>query len=184
MVKMFSEIARRGRCPLRPDMRMKDKRPPHAIGIAGLLAFFLGLSASGAVADDASSAQGAPAVQPSSPDQSFEDLWTRPRLLEFEARKRWEELGVTFSGNNINEYLGNLTGGQGNVFDGAGQNSLSANLNLEKLLGWYGGTFVVSYSQRYHRRAAVARLRVRIAGATSHQVPPRRLAPGRLIPRG
>jgi porin len=118
---------------------------------AALLSLLLGLCGSAASADEVNQ-DIVPATQASPPLKSYgslESLWTQPRLFEFAARDRWEALGVTFSGNNVNEYLGNLSGGQRQIFDGAGQNSLSLKLDLQKLFGWTGGTFVTTYSQRY-----------------------------------
>jgi porin len=126
-----------------------DRRGNDAVA---LLALFLGLAGSAALAGELDPDAAAPVTQnlpPSTSYESLESLWTRPRLFEFAARDRWEALGVTFSGDNVNEYLGNLSGGQRHVFDGAGQNSLSLNLDLQKLFGWTGGTFVMTYSQRY-----------------------------------
>lgn len=141
----------------------------HTIGISGrphwrwraavaLPALLAGMLASAALADEAappaagstSATAPTPSTAPtSSADPSLEDLWTRPELFEFAARKQWEAAGVTFSGGNLNEYLGNLSGGQGRVFDGAGQNFLGVTLDLQKLVGWNGATFVTTYSQRY-----------------------------------
>jgi porin len=123
-----------------------------------LLALVVGFAPSAALADEtapppAQAASTAPAstaaAAPSSPDADLQDLLTRPELFEFAARKQWEQAGVTFTGSNVNEYLGNLSGGTGHVFDGAGQNSLSVSLDLQKLFNWNGGTFVTTYSQRY-----------------------------------
>jgi porin len=139
-----------------PTRERPPRRPPPGLrrgnGAAALLALLLGFAGSAASAGELDPDAAAPVTQTSPPSTSYESLeslWTRPRLFEFQARDRWQALGVTFSGDNVNEYLGNLPGGQGHVFDGAGQNSLSLNLDLQKLFGWAGGTFVTTYTQRY-----------------------------------
>jgi porin len=138
-----------------PTRERPPRRPPPGFrrgkDTVALLALLVCLTVSAASGDEANPDQ-TPVTQSSPPSTSYESLeslWTRPRLFEFAARDRWEALGVTFSGDNVNEYLGNLSGGQRHVFDGAGQNALSVNLDLQKLFGWTGGTFVTTYSQRY-----------------------------------
>ena len=118
--------------------------------VVALLALIGSGGAEAAAADLASGpAEEEPAVPAAPQYGSIADLWTQPRLFEFDARRRWEALGIAFTGGNTNEYLVNLSGGRSRVFDGAGQNALGVTLDLQKLTGWTGATFVATYSQRY-----------------------------------
>ncbi len=110
---------------------MISTRAPHLIAMMSLL---LSGSAFAEMADS----------------KSQQDLQTRPYLLGDWGglRSQLATDGVTFSLGYTGEFAHNFRGGTRHVSDYADQFALGTTLNLDRLFGWQGGTFQVTFSKR------------------------------------
>lgn len=78
-----------------------------------------------------------------------DDFLTRPYLFGDLGRSRLKEQGIDISGGLVNETVGNLSGGTQQTGANAGQASIQALFDLEKLANITGGTFGITLVGRW-----------------------------------
>lgn len=78
-----------------------------------------------------------------------DDFWTRPYLFGDLGRTRLKEQGVDISGSLVNETVANLSGGTRQTGANAGQASIQALFDMEKLAHITGGSFGITLVGRW-----------------------------------
>jgi porin len=142
-----------------------NKAPCYAAprGLGAAIAALSIFGAGAAFAGDLPSAK-ADAAAPVAP--AADDFWTRPYLFGDVGgwRSYLHNRGIDVSLDGVNETIGNVSGGTKNYLGQASQFGLHTKFDLQQILGWQGGTFGVTLSDRFGNNQA------RIAGIETLQL--------------
>jgi carbohydrate-selective porin OprB len=106
-----------------------------------------------AVAQEPASQESAPGDAAASVTPHDGDFWRRDALTGnwFGTRSALEDKGILLGGDEIDEVLGNVTGGIKTGVIDEGRLELLATLDLDKLFGWSDATFHVNAYQTHGR---------------------------------
>jgi porin len=119
--------------------------------VAVAVLVFLGWAAAAAHAEDAVRPQSAPPGTRTLADTPFQLVLSQGHLFgDWGGSRTWlEEHGVTPTVTFVMDALGNPTGGVQQGFRQASNLALDVHFDLEKLVGLDGGSFLISFSERF-----------------------------------